>query len=72
MTFVGGGFSGVEGFGELLSLATALLQSYPELSRPTSRFHLVEARGRILPEVRRRARALGGALAGEARRATCT
>ncbi len=31
VTFVGGGFSGVEGFGELLSLATALLKRYPEL-----------------------------------------
>ena len=29
VTFVGGGFSGVEGFGELLSLATALLRSLP-------------------------------------------
>lgn len=51
VTFVGGGFSGVEGFGELLSLATGLLRSYPEL-RPTDlSFHLVEAAGRILPEV---------------------
>lgn len=51
VTFVGGGFSGVEGFGELLSLATAMLKSYPELSRDELSFHLVEARGRILPEV---------------------
>ncbi|GHF42077.1 NADH dehydrogenase [Amycolatopsis bartoniae] len=51
VTFVGGGFSGVEGFGELLSLATALLGRYPELSRDELRFHLVEATGRILPEV---------------------
>lgn len=51
VTFVGGGFSGVEGFGELLSLATALLKSYPELSFDDLRFHLVEARDRILPEV---------------------
>jgi NADH:ubiquinone reductase (H+-translocating) len=50
-TFVGGGFSGVEGFGELLSLATALLKSYPEVDRTELEFHLVEARGRILPEV---------------------
>ncbi|MFD5721725.1 NAD(P)/FAD-dependent oxidoreductase [Streptomyces sp. NPDC127036] len=48
---VGGGFSGVEGFGELLSLATAMLKSYPELSFEELSFHLVEARGRILPEV---------------------
>ncbi|MFF7216646.1 NAD(P)/FAD-dependent oxidoreductase [Streptomyces sp. NPDC008238] len=51
VTFVGGGFSGVEGFGELLSLATAMLKSYPELSLDELSFHLVEARGRILPEV---------------------
>jgi NADH dehydrogenase FAD-containing subunit len=51
VTFVGGGFSGVEGFGELLSLATAMLRSYPELTIDDLSFHLVEARGRILPEV---------------------
>ncbi|MFI5801013.1 NAD(P)/FAD-dependent oxidoreductase [Streptomyces sp. NPDC051677] len=51
VTFVGGGFSGVEGFGELLSLATAMLRSYPELGIEDLSFHLVEARGRILPEV---------------------
>ena len=51
VTFVGGGFSGVEGFAELLSLATALLKRYPELHRDELRFHLIEASGRILPEV---------------------
>ena len=51
VTFVGGGFSGVEGFGELLSLATGLLRSYPELTPADLSFHLVEAAGRILPEV---------------------
>ena len=51
VTFVGGGFSGVEGFGELLSLATSLVRSYPELSVDELNFHLVEARDRILPEV---------------------
>jgi len=51
VTFVGGGFSGVEGFGELLSLATSLVRSYPELSPDELAFHLVEARDRILPEV---------------------
>ena len=50
-TFVGGGFSGVEGFGELLSLATSLLRSYPDLSPADLAFHLVEAKDRILPEV---------------------
>jgi len=51
VTVVGGGFTGVEGFGELLSLATALLPSYPELTRDDLHFHLVEGSGRILPEV---------------------
>ncbi|QFQ95067.1 NAD(P)/FAD-dependent oxidoreductase [Streptomyces phaeolivaceus] len=51
VTFVGGGFSGVEGFGELLSLATAMLKYYPELGPEDLSFHLVEARDRILPEV---------------------
>ncbi|MFE2278220.1 NAD(P)/FAD-dependent oxidoreductase [Streptomyces sp. NPDC059454] len=51
VTFVGGGFSGVEGFGELLFLATAMLKHYPELSLGELAFHLVEARDRILPEV---------------------
>ncbi|MFI6829855.1 NAD(P)/FAD-dependent oxidoreductase [Kribbella sp. NPDC050241] len=51
VTFVGGGFAGVEGFGELLSLANALLKKYPELSRDDLAFHLVEATQRILPEV---------------------
>ncbi|GAA0929264.1 FAD-dependent oxidoreductase [Kribbella koreensis] len=50
-TFVGGGFSGVEGFGELLSLATSLLKSYPQLDARELQFHLIEAQGRILPEV---------------------
>jgi len=51
VTFVGGGFAGVEGFGELLSLATALLDSYPEITFDELDFRLVEAQGRILPEV---------------------
>jgi NADH dehydrogenase len=50
-TFVGGGFSGVEGFGELLSLAHSLIKKYPEIHREELSFHLVEAQGRILPEV---------------------
>ncbi|NMO52997.1 FAD-dependent oxidoreductase [Actinoplanes sp. TBRC 11911] len=51
VTFVGGGFTGVEGFGELLGLATALTKKYPELWPEDLNFHLVEATGRILPEV---------------------
>ncbi|MEJ1112242.1 MULTISPECIES: NAD(P)/FAD-dependent oxidoreductase [unclassified Kribbella] len=51
VTFVGGGFAGVEGFAELLSLANGLLKSYPELTPADLSFHLVEATQRILPEV---------------------
>jgi NADH dehydrogenase len=51
VTFVGGGFAGVEGFAELLSLARSLLRVYPELKADELGFHLVEAGGRILPEV---------------------
>ncbi|MCS5717104.1 NAD(P)/FAD-dependent oxidoreductase [Herbiconiux sp. CPCC 205763] len=50
-TIVGGGFTGVEVFGELLSFATALLKRYPQLGFDELDFHLVEAMGRILPEV---------------------
>ncbi|WP_158548201.1 NAD(P)/FAD-dependent oxidoreductase [Desertihabitans brevis] len=51
VTVVGGGFTGVEVFGETLSLATALLRRYPEIAREELSFHLVEATGRVLPEV---------------------
>jgi NADH dehydrogenase len=50
-TVVGGGFSGVEVFGEMLSLGSALLRSYAELDFSDLSFHLIEASGRILPEV---------------------
>jgi NADH dehydrogenase len=48
---IGAGYAGVEAFGELLSLAHALLPRYPELRREDLRFHLVELSDRILPEV---------------------
>ncbi|WP_369373016.1 NAD(P)/FAD-dependent oxidoreductase [Promicromonospora sp. Populi] len=51
VTIVGGGFTGVEALGELLSLATSLLRSYPELTFGDLAFHLVDASERILPEV---------------------
>lgn len=50
-TVVGGGFSGVEVFGEMLSLSSSLLRSYAELDFSDLSFHLVEASSRILPEV---------------------
>ena len=54
VVFVGGGFAGIEAFGELRSMTTALLKRYPELSLADTHFHLVEATGRILPEVSER------------------
>jgi NADH dehydrogenase len=51
VTFVGAGFTGVEGFGELLSLAQHLLTCYPEIRGRDIQFHLVEAADRIMPEV---------------------
>lgn len=53
LTFVviGGGFAGIEIFGEMRSLASALLRYYPTISFDDTHFHLVEAMGRIMPEV---------------------
>ncbi len=53
LTFVvvGGGFAGIEAFAELRSLATYLLRYYPGLKASDVRFHLIEAMGRIMPEV---------------------
>ena len=48
---IGGGFAGIEVFAELRSLASALVSSYPELSFEDTHFHLIEAMGRIMPEV---------------------
>ena len=54
VTFVGGGFTGIEGFGELLSLAHDLLPRYPRIDARQLHFHLVEAQGRLMPEVSER------------------
>lgn len=48
---VGGGFAGIEVFAELRSIASALLKKYPELTFEETHFHLIEAMGRIMPEV---------------------
>ena len=50
-TVVGGGFAGIEIFGELRSLASSLLRYYPTLTFDDTKFHLIEAMGRIMPEV---------------------
>ncbi|HEY4269530.1 MAG TPA: NAD(P)/FAD-dependent oxidoreductase [Galbitalea sp.] len=53
LTFVvvGGGFAGIEIFGEMRSLASSLLKQYPHLTIDDTHFHLIEAMGRIMPEV---------------------
>ncbi|QIZ99288.1 NAD(P)/FAD-dependent oxidoreductase [Leifsonia sp. PS1209] len=53
LTFVvvGGGFAGIEVFAELRSFASALLKNYPQISFEDTHFHLIEAMGRIMPEV---------------------
>lgn len=53
LTFVvvGGGFAGIEVFAEMRSLASDLVKKYPQISFDETRFHLIEAMGRIMPEV---------------------
>jgi NADH dehydrogenase len=48
---VGGGFAGIEAFAELRSLASSLVGKYPQLTFDDTHFHLIEAMGRIMPEV---------------------
>src|ERR671933_1222385 len=51
-TFVGGGYAGIEALAELEDMARyALERYYPRLSPADMRWVLVEATGRILPEV---------------------
>src|SRR3954447_15911918 len=51
-TFVGGGYAGIEAFAELEDMAHyAIEHYYPRLSAADMRWVLVEATGRILPEV---------------------
>lgn len=49
--FVGAGYAGVEALGELEDLARDAMRSYPMLSPADMRWILVEAAGRILPEL---------------------
>ena len=51
VTVIGGGFAGIETFAELRSLATAMLKQYPELTIDDTKFHMVEAMSRVMPEV---------------------
>jgi NADH dehydrogenase len=49
--FVGGGYAGVEALGELEDLSRDALENYPDLKPADTRWVLVEAAGRILPEL---------------------
>ncbi|MFM8927282.1 MAG: NAD(P)/FAD-dependent oxidoreductase [Rhodoluna sp.] len=53
LTFVvvGGGFAGIEVFAEMRNLASYLLRYYPTIKFEDTQFHLIEAMGRIMPEV---------------------
>ncbi|NBQ93452.1 MAG: NAD(P)/FAD-dependent oxidoreductase, partial [Micrococcales bacterium] len=53
LTFVvvGGGFAGIEVFAEMRNLASYLLRYYPTLEFKDTHLHLIEAMGRIMPEV---------------------
>lgn len=53
LTFVvvGGGFAGIEAFAEMRSFASYLVRQYPEIAFEDTHFHLIEAMGRIMPEV---------------------
>jgi NADH:ubiquinone reductase (H+-translocating) len=48
---VGGGFAGIEIFAELRSFASSLVKRYPTIDFDETQFHLIEAMGRIMPEV---------------------
>ena len=48
---VGGGFAGIEVLAELRSFASSLVGSYHQLEMDDTHFHLIEALGRIMPEV---------------------
>jgi NADH dehydrogenase len=49
--FIGGGYAGVEALGELEDLARDAIEQYPDLLPSDMRWVLVEASGRILPEL---------------------
>ena len=49
--FVGGGYAGIEALAELEDMTMYATRYYPDLSKGDIRFVLVEATGRILPEV---------------------
>jgi NADH dehydrogenase len=53
LTFVvvGGGFAGIEAYGEMRDFASHLISKYSQIDFDDVHFHLIEAMGRIMPEV---------------------
>ncbi len=53
LTFVviGGGYAGIEVYAEMRSLASSLVRLYPSIKFDDTHFHIIEALGRIMPEV---------------------
>jgi NADH dehydrogenase len=51
-TFIGGGFAGIESMSELEDMARFACRYYENIEPPDMRWVLIEAAGRILPEVR--------------------
>jgi NADH dehydrogenase len=49
--FIGGGYAGIEAIAELEDMARSAMRFYPELRPRDMRWVMVEATGRILPEV---------------------
>jgi NADH dehydrogenase len=49
--FIGGGYAGIEAIAELEDMARSAMRFYPELTPRDMRWVMVEATGRILPEV---------------------
>lgn len=50
-TFVGGGFAGIEALGEVEDMARTACRDFDSIRREDLRFVLIEAMGRILPEL---------------------
>ncbi len=48
---VGGGFSGIEGFSEMLDLTRVLLKTHPGIAKEEVELHLIEATDHIMPEM---------------------
>src|SRR6516225_7132269 len=64
---IGGGFVGVELFGELTGFVDGITHSYPHVSRDEVRFLLLEGTDRIMPEMDPKLAAYGARVLGKRR-----